>query len=467
MDHNHATTMANHGTRTFTPLSSWADPPSAMFCSRPQSEDGDGNYLQNPAEEGNTAADSGGEYAYEADQRAAERLDSLLSNIEQHVDQQFHPVRVDDESFIAHPTTTAPHKVDTTRVTARDHYTNRTTRVKGQPNPIHRTVKTQRAEPSLNDGSYRRLGAQHHHNRAGKKRTRPSIGGQREPLHTHLPFSSSPTTTTTGTLQQLPHARTGQQADDVLNKQMAALDRIMSSVRQTAPPLCTDAPSVPNNQLEEERKAVLENAHGTWQRQVQTLKSKLFKTNTLFKKQTSILTGIKSALRESQLIVTRQAVEAKESKQDILALKNQIRHLRSDVLDAEGIHKEKRIEAESKVEAIQSALEDKDVTIRSLQLALESAETKLANAPPQTIPQQQALGSHVGETVHMEEREHCAILEQRNQELRHRHQHAMASLSQDHDQSVQRLKQHMLKLETGANNEFQKKELERVLERVL
>ena len=94
----------------------------------------------------------------------------------------------------------------------------------------------------------------------------------------------------------------------------------------------------------------------------------LYNGNSQYKKQESSLTSIKSALRESQLIVTRQSVENKESKEDAAALKKQIRRLQRSVHDAAGIQKEKRTVAENKLTETLLTLATRDGTILNLNL---------------------------------------------------------------------------------------------------
>ena len=209
-----------------------------------------------------------------------------------------------------------------------------------------------------------------------------------------------------------------------------------------------------NNKLDEERKA-LENAEGNWQRQLQSMKAKLIKKNNMNKKQESILTSIKSALRESQLIVNRQAVENKELKEDATALKKQIRRLRRDVSDAEGLQKEKRKIAENKLEETLAIVASRDATIMNLNVEINRLKVELSNASPKIMEVSRIQEEFIEK----------ADIDQRNIELNKRHQRAIESLEQDHDQSVTRLKQQLLRLESGAANDLKRniRDVERVL----
>jgi hypothetical protein len=473
------TTTSNNKVDLLLSQSKWANPediPSVMFAET-------SDQLKNSSSD-----DTSLEYSYEADQRVAERLDTLLSNIEKRVEASHEleiiNARVHDSLLTYH----TPHAVagsgNNDNITSSNKSStyfglsletreriSRTTRTEIENQMVDMHGRSQRQSKNLDDVSRwfghassigLELTAGSHHHHAGKKRRR---GGEKRGKI----IKGNPATTSSNKLLQHSSSNNNNQMDaqdftiddlqteEGLRKHMEALDRMMSSVRQAATTLHETHQSVlssRNNKLDEERKA-LENAEGNWQRQLQSMKAKLIKKNNMYKKQESILTSIKSALRESQLIVNRQAVENKELKEDATALKKQIRRLRRDVSDAEGLQKEKRKIAENKLEETLAIVASRDATIMNLNVEINRLKVELSNASPKIMEVSRIQEEFIEK----------ADIDQRNIELNKRHQRAIESLEQDHDQSVTRLKQQLLRLESGAANDLKRniRDVERVL----
>ena len=95
-------------------------------------------------------------------------------------------------------------------------------------------------------------------------------------------------------------------------------------------------------------------------------------------------------------------------------------------------------------------------TVLHLKLEIKRLKHELVNAAPKIITPTQPPPSTSLKGIE---------IEQRNDEMLQRHQFAMDALGKDHDQSVKRLKQQMLRLESGANEDLNRniRQLERVL----
>jgi hypothetical protein len=482
--HTH-TAISNNKVDQLLSQSDWASPddiPSVLFAD---------NDLDHPHQPHQT--DEGtAEYSYEADQRAAARLDSLLSNIEKRVEASHQLEKINARVHDSLVTYHTPYKGDSNSSSSSSnhhhhnhhHATNyhglpletrerlsRSTRTEIEAQMVDMHGRAQRVGSTLNDVSRwfghattmgLELTAGSHHHQMGKKRRR---GGEKRGKlikgANNIGRNTSPGASASA-LQ--PHLEPRDvtiddlQTEDGLRTHMEALDRMMSSVRQAATTLHETHQHVllsRNNTFEKEREALV-HAEGTWHRQLQTMKAKLSKKNSQYKKQENNLTSIKSALRESQLIVTRQSVENKESKEDAAALKKQIRRLQRSVHDAAGIQKEKRTIAENKLTETLLTLATRDGTVLHLKLEIKRLKHELVNAAPKIITPTQPPPSTSLKGIE---------IEQRNDEMLQRHQFAMDALGKDHDQSVKRLKQQMLRLESGANEDLNRniRQLERVL----
>jgi len=471
--------------------SKWANPdeiPSAMFLSRPQSENEDESSYHYSTGEESSALNT---YSSEADQRAADKLDALLSNIEKRVEasQELEKIqaRVHDSLVSYH----SPYPQDMFSsggggATAGGKHPS-TSRLRGKNNKkrskntnsyqgLSLETRQRISTTSRTDMETQLIDMQGRSNRVGSTLNdvsrwfghATSVGLDITSSQSKLSKKRRRDATNKGaatggaTPESTDISVDELQTEEGLRRHMEALDRMMSSVREAATTLQDTHQQVlagTTRRLDEERKA-LSNAEGNWSKQLQTAKSKLSKKNIMYKKQEGILTGLKSALRESQLIVERQAVENKSAKEDATALKKQIRRLRRDVEDAEGIHKKKREEAEQRVEVLDETVTKRDGEILGLKSELDSILKRLAAAPPKilTPTKNKINGTGSGEVD--------VDVEQKNAELRKRHQIAMDRLAQDHDSSVKRLKQQMMRMESGvgADKQRQLRDLERVLQ---
>ena len=472
-------------------LSQWSDEiPSAMvFHSPTQSENGDYNSDTNNMD----SPPNDPSYSSEADERAAAKLDALLSNIEKRVEasQQLEQIqaRVHDSLVSYHspyPKDMFHNNNNNNNNNHNNHNTRSNQRLRGANKRnnnayqglsletrkrISSTSRTEmetnikdmqgrsiRVGSTLNDvsrwfGHATSVGLDIASSHSKMKRRRGGTTNQSSPTSSLQNLNASPES-----MDQDYISVEELQTEEGLKRHMEALDRMMTGVREAATTLQDTHQQVLSSKtarLNEERKALTE-AEGTWTKQLTTAKSRLSKKNIMYKKQEGILTGLKSALRESQLIVERQAVEAKEAKTDNVALKKQIRRLRRDVEDAEGIHKEKRVEAETKIIEMDETIEAKNNVIATLKNKLENVMKELAAAPSRVItPTKQKLGD--GDID--------VDVEEKNLFLKKRHTMAMNRLAEEHDTSVKRLKQQMLQIESGIGSDQKRnmRDLERVL----
>ena len=238
-------------------------------------------------------------------------------------------------------------------------------------------------------------------------------------------------------------------SEETLREHMETLDRMMASVREAAIPLQDVEETPPLAQVKElqrskpkfekrkskpktvesNRKNEQEEGHG--------------KTRMQLRKKQGIISGLKSALRESKLMVERQAVDAKAKSEQISALKRQIRRLQREMDDAAGASKNIREDAELARESLAKALNDLQKKYTGLEAELASANQRLMDAPPRIIvPTKQAPGMK-------------APSKEAERQMRKQYQIQLNDLERNHLESVQRLKAHMLRLEgsSGQKNE--------------
>lgn len=242
-------------------------------------------------------------------------------------------------------------------------------------------------------------------------------------------------------------------SEEGLRQHMESLDQMMASVRDAASTLQVTHETVVHSQDRKLRKQRQDlekreaNVKKSEKRRKDTDTRKLGKTRVQLRKKDGVIAGLTSALRESQLIVDKQAVKAKARNEQIDALKRHVRRLQRDVEDTKGIGKHMRIDAEVARDKLAGQLKELEKSHAVLKTELASTNKRLAAAPPRVLtPTCQVADS-------------AEISQERVRQMRQQHQTHIDEVERNNAIAMQRLKAHMLRMEGSSqqNNEAQMK----------
>eukprot|EP00946_MAST-07B_sp_MAST-7B-sp1_P001987 g1987.t1 len=249
-------------------------------------------------------------------------------------------------------------------------------------------------------------------------------------------------------------------SDEWLREHLESLDEMMASVRNAKSALQetheTVLHSTKNNGVHKQRQMPTKRIVRTRKNETRgkpTERKALEKARAELRKKQGLISGLKSALRESQLLIDKQAVKAKAMSEEIGALKRHVRRLQGSVVAKAHFESDAGADVQDEREDLVEELRELKKAYGTLENELFSAKQKLAATNPRILsPTRVKFGN-------------TKLSKDEERQIRQQYQKYITEIEHNNAVAVRRLKSHVLRMECSSHHdrESQIKEVTTIL----